>query len=45
MRLTMARATDDDSTGLLPGFTYMTPPPGWSPPRSAEELKRMALRL
>ena len=40
----MARATDDDNT-LPPGFSYMTPPPGWPPPRSAEELKRMALRL
>jgi hypothetical protein len=39
------RADDDDSTGLPPNFTYMDPPPGWPPPRSAEELRQMALRL
>ena len=38
-------ANNDDSAGLPPGFTYMDPPPGWPPPRSPEELKRMALRL
>jgi hypothetical protein len=36
---------NDDSAGLPEGFSYMTPPPGWPPPRSAEELRRMALRL
>jgi len=38
------RADDDDST-LPPGFSYMTPPPGWPPPRSAQDLKLMAQRL
>ena len=41
----MARATDDDSTGLPPGFEYMDPPPGWPPLPSAEELRQMAMRL
>jgi hypothetical protein len=41
----MARATDDDNTGLPPNFSYMDPPPGWPPPRSAAELREMALRL
>jgi hypothetical protein len=40
----MARATDDDNT-LPPGFSYMTPPPGWPPLPSAEELREMAQRL
>ena len=39
----MAKAANDE--GLPEGFEYMDPPPGWPPARSAEELKRMALRL
>jgi hypothetical protein len=38
------RADDDDST-LPPGFSYMTPPPGWPPAPSAQDLKLMAERL
>jgi hypothetical protein len=38
------RADDDDST-LPDGFSYMDPPPGWPPPRSAQDLKLMAQRL
>jgi hypothetical protein len=41
----MDRATKDDSTGLPPGFEYMTPPPGWPPAPSPEQLKLMAQRL
>jgi hypothetical protein len=40
----MARATNDDSTGLPPGFSYLDPPPNW-PPRPAQDLKLMAQRL
>ena len=41
----MARDAHDDSTGLPDGFSYLSPPPGWPPPRSAKDLKLMAQRL